>query len=53
MTPSEIAQTLAAMDKVQPFDMTEEERTSADAWEKKVNEHTIANLDSGIEDIFR
>ena len=26
MTPSEIAETLAAMDKVEPFDMTDEER---------------------------
>jgi len=30
MTPEEIARTLAAMDKVEPFDMTEEERA---AWE--------------------
>jgi hypothetical protein len=30
MTPEEIARTLAAMDKVEPFDLTDEERT---AWE--------------------
>jgi hypothetical protein len=53
MTASEIAATLAAMDKVEPFDMTDEERADADAWEKKVNDYTIANLDRGIEDIFR
>jgi hypothetical protein len=35
MTPSEIAETLAAMEKVEPFDMTDEERSSADAWEKE------------------
>ena len=52
MTPSEIAETLAAMAKVEPFDMTEEERASADAWEKKVNDYAIANMDRGIEDVF-
>ena len=52
MTSSEIAETLAAMDKVEPFDMTDEERASADAWEKKVNDYTIANMDRGIEDLF-
>jgi hypothetical protein len=52
MTPSEIAETLAAMEKVEPFDMTDEERGSADAWEKRVNDYTIANMDKGIEDVF-
>jgi hypothetical protein len=52
MTPLEIAETLAAMDNVEPFDMTEEERASADAWEKKVNDYTIANMDKGIKDVF-
>ena len=53
MTPREIAETLAAMDKIEPFEMTEEDRASADAWERKVNEYTIANMDRGIEDVFR
>jgi hypothetical protein len=53
MTPEEIAQSLAAMDRVEPFDMTDEERAKADAWEKSLNEYTIANLDKGIEDVFR
>jgi hypothetical protein len=52
MTTSEIAVTLAAMAKVEPFDMSDEERASADDWEKKVNDYTIANLDRGIEDVF-
>lgn len=52
MTPSEIAETLAAMDKVVPFDMSDEERAGADAWEKKVNDYTIANLGRGLEDVF-
>jgi len=53
MTPAEIAETLAAISKVEPFDMTDEERATADAWEKKVNDYGIANLDKGIEDVFR
>ena len=52
MTPSEIAETLAAMDKVEPFDMTDEERAEADAWQKKVNDYSIANMDRGLEDVF-
>jgi hypothetical protein len=52
MTPAEFAETLAAMAKVEPFDMTDEERASADAWEKKVNDYTIAGMDRGIEDVF-
>src|SRR5207237_6995165 len=47
MTPAEIGQTLAAMSRVEPFDMTDEERAAADAWEKKVNDYTIANLNKG------
>ena len=53
MTPNEIAETLAAMARVEPFDMTDEERTAAELWERKVNDYTIANLDQGIEDVFR
>ncbi len=53
MTPSEIAEVLAAMKKIEPFDMTDEDRASADAWEKKVNDFTIANIDNGLEDVFR
>src|SRR5438445_13833503 len=52
MTPGEIAETLAAMAKVEPFEMTGGERASADAWEKKVNDYAIANMDKGIEDVF-
>jgi hypothetical protein len=52
MTSSEIAETLIAMDKVQPFDMTDEERATADAWEKDVNDYSIARMDQGTEDAF-
>jgi hypothetical protein len=53
MSPEEIAQTLAAMEKVEPFDMTAEEAAELEAWERKVEEYTVANLDKGIEDVFR
>lgn len=33
--------------------MNDEDREQADAWEKKVNDYTIANMDRGIEDVFR
>lgn len=49
MTAAEIVQTLAAMDKMEPFDISPQEQAEASAWEKKVNEHTIANMDKGIE----
>ena len=47
MTPDEIARTLAAMDKVEPFEMTEAERAAIEAdrqarkeWEKaRFDEH--------------
>ena len=48
MTPSEITATLVAMQRVEPFDMTDEERASADAWDKTVNDYTIANLEKGL-----
>ena len=44
---------LPAMEKIEPFDMTDEERAEADAWEKQVNDHTIANMDKSIEDLFQ
>ena len=53
MNADEIALALAAVDKVEPFEMTEEDRVSATAWEKTVNDYTIANNDRGIEDVFR
>jgi len=52
-TPDEIAHVLAAMEKVEPFDMTDADRAEADRWEKAVNDYTRATLDRGIEDVFR
>lgn len=53
MRADEIAATLAAMNKIEPFDVTDEERSAANAWETKVNDYSIANMDSGVEDVFR
>jgi len=53
MSPEEITRILSAMEKVEPFDMTDAERADLDAWERKVNDYSIANMDKGIEGVFR
>lgn len=53
MTPEEIARTLAAMERVEPFDMSAQEKADLEAWERKVKDYTIANLDKGLKDVFR
>ena len=50
MTPQEIAQTLAAMDKVEPFDLTANKAADLEAWERKVEQYSITNMNKGIED---
>jgi hypothetical protein len=52
MNQIEIAEAFAAMAKVEPLDMTEEEHAKANDWEKKVNAYTITNMDKCIEDAF-
>jgi hypothetical protein len=52
-TEDEIARTLAAMELVEPFDLTPDEKAHLEGWEQKINEYTIANFDKGIEDVFR
>jgi hypothetical protein len=53
ISPEEIASTLAAMEKVEPFDMAAAEAADLEAWERKVKEYTIANMDKGLEDVFQ
>ncbi len=53
MTPEEIARILAAMDKVEAFDLPSEVAADLEDWERKVKEYSIANMDRGIEDVFR
>ena len=50
MAPEEIARVLAATEKLEPFDWSEEERAAADAWEKKINNYTIEKMKFEAED---
>lgn len=50
---AEIAATWVAMELVEPFDMTDDERAVAEAWEKTVNDYSIAKMEKGLEDDFR
>ncbi|MBI1830390.1 MAG: hypothetical protein HYR84_02955 [Planctomycetes bacterium] len=50
--PDGIAQLLARMDRVEPFDMTLEEEAEIEAWRQKVKEYTLANQDRRIEGLF-
>jgi hypothetical protein len=52
MGPDEISRTLAAMEKLEPFDLTNEEAAELDSWEQQVNQYTIANMDNGLKDAF-
>jgi hypothetical protein len=51
-TPEEIARILAAMDKVEPFEMTPTEEAELEAWGQTVKEYSIRNIDKDIEDVF-
>jgi hypothetical protein len=51
-TPEEIAQTLAAMARVEPFEMTDEERAEIEDWRRRVKEHTIATMNKDIEELY-
>jgi hypothetical protein len=50
--PASIADLLARMDKVEPFEMTPEEEANLEAWRRKVKEYTIAKMDKRIEGLF-
>ena len=52
MSTEEIAQTLAAMDKIEPFEMSDQERADIEAWRQKVKAYTLANMHQGIEELF-
>ena len=53
VTPEEIAHTLAAMDKTEPFDLSAAAASDLAAWDRNVKEYSIANLDKDIEDVFQ
>src|SRR5687768_5259806 len=49
MTPEEIAQVLAAMEKIEPFEMTPEEEAEIEAGRKAIKDYTIAKMHERIE----
>lgn len=52
-TPNEIAHTLAAMDRLQPWDLPDEVATELDEWEQRINQRGIEHCDPGMEDVFQ
>jgi len=52
-TPEAIADWLRWSNSLEPLIITPEEEADAEAWMRKVNEYDIANMDKGIEDLFR
>jgi len=52
-SPEEIARVLAAMDKLEPFEMTPEEVADHEAWERQINEYTKANFEREMKDVAR
>jgi hypothetical protein len=52
-SPEGIAPWLKWYDSLQPLIFTPEEEADTEAWLKKMNEHSSANSDKGIEDLFR
>lgn len=52
MTPEAIAQIHLAMNRLSPFDIPVDAAADLDAWERKLNDHGIANAERGLEDVF-
>ena len=53
MPPEEIARVLAAMGRMQPLEIPDDVAAELDAWERKLNQHGIDDVDQGAEDAFR
>src|SRR5262245_20364509 len=53
MTPEEVARTLAAMEKVEPFEMTDAERADIEKGRRKIKDYTLANQDKIIDGLFQ
>ncbi len=53
MTADEIARALLAMSRLLPLDPGEPGLSTADDWERKANEYSIAQFDRGLEQTFR
>lgn len=52
-SPEGIAAWLAWFDSLPTLKITPEEEADTAAWRKKMNEHGIAQMDKGIEELFR
>ena len=52
LSPEEIARVLAAMQKLEPWDLPEDIAADLDDWERKINQHGIEHRDSSMEDVF-
>jgi hypothetical protein len=50
--PESIAQLLARMDRVEPFEMTPAEEEEIESWRQKVKEYTLANQDKATDGLF-
>lgn len=50
--PEEVAQLLARMERVEPFEMSPQEEAEVAAWRQKVKEYTLAHQDKVIEGLF-
>jgi len=53
MSAEEIARVRAAMQKFLPLDIPDDVAADLDAWERKVNQYSIDNVEKGLEDVFR
>jgi hypothetical protein len=47
-----VAQMLARMNRVEPFDVTPAEEAEIEAWRQKVKEHTVAKQVSATDSLF-
>jgi hypothetical protein len=52
MSPDEIARVLAAMQKLEPWEVPEDIAADLDAWERQINQHGIDHKDPSMEDVF-
>jgi hypothetical protein len=52
-TPEAIAEWLKWYEGLEPLIVTADEEADTGAWLKKMNDYSIANMDKGLEDLFR
>src|SRR5438105_13727117 len=52
-SPEGIAAWLKWYDSLEPLIFTPEEEADTEAWLKKMDDYSIANMDKGVKDLFR